>query len=148
MLEKNLLNEAIALASMAHIGQVDKGGKNYILHPIKVMMLLQSEDEQVAGVLHDIVEDSEFTMETLKDYFEKRGLRISENTLSGIDAVTHRKGECYSDYLDRIKKDPIGRKVKLADLTDNMNIKRIENPTDIDYKRLEKYKKAFEYLSE
>lgn len=148
MKENGLLNEAIAVASIAHIGQVDKGGCNYVLHPLRVMMSLSEEKEQVAGVLHDVVEDTYFTMESLKEHFRNKGFDVSEDIYSAVDAVTHREGECYSDYLNRIKKDTIGRKVKLADLKDNMNISRIPCPTNIDFERLEKYKKAFKTLSE
>lgn len=136
----NLLEKAIVIATQAHAGTVDKGGKPYIFHPLRVMMKLDDEIDRVIAVLHDTVEDTSVTF----DYLREEG--FPEEVISGLDAVTRREGELYTEFILRAKQHPIGRKVKLADLDDNMDLTRIPNPTKKDYNRLEKYKKAKKIL--
>jgi (p)ppGpp synthase/HD superfamily hydrolase len=127
------LAHAIALAAKAHEDQTDKAGAPYILHPLRLMFTLDSEEEKIAAVLHDVVEDTGWTLDGL------RGEGFSESVLTAVDALTHRDGESYDEYLARAAADPTARKVKLADLEDNMNIKRLAELTDKDIVRLQKY---------
>lgn len=128
------LERAIAIAAAAHAGQVDKGGEPYILHPIRVMLRMQSAPERIVAVLHDVVEDSDVTLELLG------AEGFSQEVLSAVDALTKRKGESRSDAARRAKKDRIALAVKLADNAENMDLSRIAAPTERDYVRLEEYK--------
>ncbi len=134
------LERAIAVAAQAHSGQVDKAGAPYILHPLRVMMRLSALDERIVGVLHDVVEDTEVTIESLRrDGF-------SEEILSAIQSVTKREGETYEDFVIRAAANKIGRRVKLADLTENCDLSRFSSPTTKDIERAEKYRRAIEAI--
>jgi (p)ppGpp synthase/HD superfamily hydrolase len=120
---------------------VDKAGAPYILHPLRVMLKLEKSEERIAAVLHDVVEDSEITLEHL------RNEGFSDAVVDAIDAVTMRHGESYDDFVRRAALNSIGRHVKLADLEDNSDLSRIANPTEVDYERLAKYQRAIESIS-
>lgn len=130
------LEKAIRISITAHQGQVDKAGTPYILHPLRVMLACKTNEEQICAVLHDVIEDTSMTLEDLS----KEG--FSEHILNTIDALTRRSYETYGQFIERIMQDPIACKVKLADLADNMDLTRIANPTEKDYKRVEKYRRA------
>lgn len=138
---KNLLEVAIMIAVNAHSGQVDKGGQPYILHPLRVMMSLVDEKDKIIGVLHDTVEDTDVTYEYLKE------VGFDDEIIEGIKSVTRNKGETYNQFIDRVSLNPRGKRVKLADIEDNMDINRIPNPSEKDYSRVEKYKKAKKRLT-
>lgn len=113
------LERAIAIAAEAHAGQVDKAGQPYILHPLRVMMAVPPE-AKIPAVLHDVVEDCpEWTFERL----EAEGFHPI--ALSALDAVTRRTGESYEAFIERSALNAIGRVVKMADLTDNLNPARM-----------------------
>lgn len=131
-----LLEKALAIALRAHLGQKDKAGAPYILHPLRVMLSMETELEMIAAVLHDVVEDSGLTVEDLR----REG--IPEVALAAIEHLTHREAESYDDFIERVKQNTLACKVKLADLEDNLNIARIERPTEKDLARLEKYQRA------
>ncbi len=135
------INDAIIFASAAHEGQLDKAGEPYILHPLRVMLKLTTDEERIAAVLHDAVEDCEWV--TL-DFLRAKG--FSESVIEAIDSVTKRDGEDYDSFVQRAAANPIGRRVKLADLEDNCDLSRIRNPTERDYKRTEKYQRAIEII--
>ena len=109
------LSRAVALAALAHAEQVDKSGKAYILHPLRVMQRCQphGDSAQIVGVLHDVVEDTWVKLEHL------RALAFPDEVVSAIDAISHRKGESYFDYIERCSSNQIAALVKLADLEDN-----------------------------
>lgn len=138
---KNLLEVAIKVAVNAHSGQVDKGGQPYILHPLRVMMSLIDEKDKIIGVLHDTVEDTDVTYDYLKE------VGFDDEIIEGIKSVTRNKGETYNQFIDRVSLNPRGKRVKLADIEDNMDISRIPNPSEKDYNRVEKYKKAKKRLT-
>jgi guanosine-3',5'-bis(diphosphate) 3'-pyrophosphohydrolase len=127
------LEKAIEMAAKAHAGQTDKAGNSYILHPLKVMLRVKTPDEQMAAVLHDVVEDTPVTLDDL------RSEGFPESVIAAVDALTKREGETRIDAAKRAAKDPIARTVKLADNAENMDISRIPNPTPKDAKRLEEY---------
>lgn len=130
------LERAIAIAARAHGGKLDKAGAPYILHPLRVMLRLATTVERIVAVLHDVVEDSEVSLQHLIDE------GFSDTVVEAIDAVTKLPGEAYEDFMRRASLNPIGRRVKLADLKDNSNLSRIPNPTERDYERLARYHRA------
>lgn len=134
------LERAIALAATAHEGQTDKAGAPYILHALRVMLRLETTEERIAAVLHDIVEDCGWTL----DQLHAQG--FPEPAIQAIDSVTRRDSETYEEFVLRAKADPIGRRVKLADLADNSDLSRLAQITDRDRARLEKYRLATEAL--
>ncbi len=138
------LEDAITLALKAHNGQVDKAGQPYILHPLRVMLAVQGAgggyEAQIAAVLHDVVEDSAYSLDDLR----REG--YSEVVLTALDALTHRDGESYSDFIARAKANPIARQVKLADIEDNLDVRRLGHITPKDAERLERYIRARERL--
>ena len=135
------LEQAIELAVKHHKGQYDKGGKPYILHPLRLMMSVDTDDEKIVAVMHDLVEDTHITIA----YLSTAG--FSEKVLSALDCVTNRDNEDYESFIERIAQNPLATKVKLADLEDNMDLSRIPEPSKKDYKRIEKYKRAKTRLS-
>jgi (p)ppGpp synthase/HD superfamily hydrolase len=136
-----LLEKAISIAVDAHRGQKDKSGKPYILHPISVMSKVRSETDKIAAILHDVVEDTHWTFEDLK----KEG--FPPEILDALDCVTKRESEPYEDFVKRSASNPIARRVKLADLEDNMDVRRILAATDKDLARLAKYRRAWALLT-
>jgi len=134
------LERAIEIAARAHADQVDKAGEPYILHPIQVMLRVSGTEARIAAVLHDVVEDSAFTIEDLR----KEG--FSPPVLEAVAALTKKQGESRLEAASRAAKNEIARTVKLADNAENMDLGRIANPTDKDYARLEEYKKVREIL--
>ncbi len=137
-----LLEKALGIALEAHKGQKDKAGEPYILHPIRVMMAVQTEEEKIVALLHDVIEDSSATIEDLR----KHG--FDDRILDAVQSLTRNPSlVSYEDTIERIKKTPIAANVKLADLEDNMNIKRIKKVTDKDLKRIKKYHNAWSVLN-
>ena len=134
------LERAIAIAAEAHRGQKDKAGEPYLLHPLRLMLQMQSETDKIVAVLHDVVEDSHWTLDDL------RSEGFSAEVLEAVGTLTKRNGASYEEYVHRIKTNPIARRVKLADLRDNMDISRISDVTEHDLKRLRKYHKAWRRL--
>ena len=143
MFLKIILDRAKEIARTAHEGQVDKAGKPYIEHPMRVMNMGMSMEEKIAGVLHDVVEDSEWTFEML----EKEG--IPKDVMDALRCVTKlSEDEDYDHFIARVKTNPLAVKVKLNDLKDNMDITRLEEVTEKDLARLNKYIRAYRQLTE
>ena len=135
------LERAIEIATEGHKGATDKGGAPYILHPLRVMLAVSGRDAQIVGVLHDVIEGCPtWTFERL------RGEGFSETVLAALSSVTKRPGESYDDFVARAADNPIGRRVKLADLIDNCDISRIAAPTEKDLQRIAKYNRAIAAL--
>ena len=135
------LQRAIEIATQAHKGQLDKCGKDYIGHPLRVMEMGKTADEKIAGVLHDVVEDSDWTFEMLK------AEGFSSEIIAALKCVTKiSENENYDDFIERIKKNPLATAVKINDLSDNMDIRRLPYLSDKDVKRLKKYLKAYKKL--
>ena len=137
---ESLLQRAIAIAAKAHEGQVDKAGNPYLDHPLFVMENVNSIDQKIVAVLHDAVEDSELTLEQL------RSEGFPEVLVSAIEAITKIEGEAYATYLERVIANPIALPVKIADVTHNLDLRRIANPTEADFQRIAKYKKVLSQL--
>ncbi len=136
------LQRAIEIALEAHKGALDKGGNPYILHPLRLMLQMDSEEEMIVAILHDVVEDSE---KWSFDKLHKEG--FSKKIINSLRSVTkENENEDYEKFIDRSVKDEIGRKVKIADISDNLDISRLKEVTDKDILRINKYKKALEKL--
>ena len=134
------LAKAIRIAAAAHEGQLDKAGQPYVLHVLRVMFGCRSPEAQVAAALHDVVEDTDWTLDDLR----REG--FSETVVEIVDALTRREGEDYFDFARRAAATPLGREVKRADLLDNMDIRRIAHPTEKDWERLHRYRKALDMI--
>ncbi|MBK6657216.1 MAG: HD domain-containing protein [Proteobacteria bacterium] len=128
------IERAIQIAAAAHAGQSDKGGEPYILHPLRVMLRMSTEEERIAAVLHDVVEDSEYTFELLSEE------GFSVNVISALEALTKRPGETRIEAAHRAAGHPLARRVKLADNAENSDLSRIPNPTEKDHERLDQYR--------
>jgi len=138
------LEEAIAIALEAHRGQVDKAGAPYILHPLRVMFAVRSEPARIVAVLHDVVEDTPWTLEGLA----ARG--FAPGVMTALDSLTHREGESYESFVGRVASDGLATEVKLADLADNLDASRLggeDGLTARDQKRMEKYRAAWRQLT-
>ena len=137
------LERAIQIATEAHHGQVDKAGNDYILHPLRVMELGNSLEEKIVGVLHDVVEDTDWTFERLADE------GFSPIILDALRCVTKlSEDEPYDHFISRVQANPLAIAVKLNDLSDNMDIRRLKTLTEKDFIRLQKYHKAYWRLKE
>lgn len=136
-----MLLNAFILCVVKHWNQKDKAGKRYIWHPMYVMSKVKGYDEKVVALLHDIVEDTDMTLEKLKD------MKFSDEVVEAINTISKKKNQKYFEYLEGVKNNKIARNVKIEDIRHNCNLKRLKNITEKDYERYEKYKKALEYLS-
>jgi (p)ppGpp synthase/HD superfamily hydrolase len=137
-----MLDKAIHIAATAHEGQKDKAGQPYILHPLRVMFSRRNETERICAVLHDVIEDTDVSLDDL------RNSGFSQEVLDALEALTKRNGENYEDFIDRVIENKTACHVKLADLADNMDLSRISNPTEEDHERTKKYRKAADKIFE
>lgn len=132
------LARAIEIAASAHKGQKDKSGAEYILHPLRVMERGKTEVEKICGVLHDVVEDSDWTFTAL----ENEG--FSAEVIVILRCITKKsEDEDYDKFINRVSQNPIAVQVKINDLLDNMDITRFKDLNESDLKRLNKYLKAY-----
>jgi GTP diphosphokinase / guanosine-3',5'-bis(diphosphate) 3'-diphosphatase len=134
------LERAIEIAAHAHAGQIDKAGQPYILHPLRVMLAVSSEQERIAAVLHDVVEDTDVTLAQL------RAEGFADGVLHAINALTKAPGETRMQAAARAAANPIACVVKLADVSDNMDLRRIKTPSEKDFTRLREYEQVRAFL--
>jgi (p)ppGpp synthase/HD superfamily hydrolase len=134
------LERAIAIAVEAHQGQRDKAGATYVLHPLRVMLRLESETARITGVLHDVVEDSPWTLKGLA------GEGFSAQVLAALECLTKQDGEAYEAFIERVKTNALAREVKKADLLDNLDMLRLPHLEEKDLGRLAKYHRAWKAL--
>lgn len=136
------LERAIEIATEAHRGQFDKAGNDYIQHPLRVMAAGKTTNEKIVGVLHDVVEDTDWTFERLA------AEGFSSEVVEALQCVTKlSESEPYDKFIARVKTNKLAVAVKLNDLTDNMDIRRLPYLSDKDVKRLKKYLKAYKQLT-
>lgn len=133
------VGKAERMASVAHTGAVDKAGKPYIEHPARVAAWVKEPREKVVAWLHDVVEDTNITLEEIEKEFGK-------DTAEAVNAITHRKDEPWADYLARAKANEVARAVKIADLIDNSNLSRLPEVRPKDVKRQAKYNRALYFM--
>lgn len=135
------LEDAIILAAWAHKGQTEFNGSPYIMHPLRVMMGVKTETGRMAAVLHDVVEDTTYTLDDL------RQAGYPEDVVAAVDSLSRREDESYSDYIQRLKQNPLAVRVKLCDLRDNMDLLRLQKIYDHDLKRFRRYRYAWRELT-
>lgn len=130
-----LLAKMLVLATNSHNGQFDRGGNPYILHPLKVMYMLKSTDEELQCIAlgHDIVEDCDVTYAALKE------LGFTDRIIDGIRCLTKVPGETYEEYKDKVKSNLDSVKVKICDLRHNTDVRRLKGVREKDIARMEKY---------
>ena len=134
------LEKAISIAADAHQGQLDKAGEPFILHPLRVMLRVSESDERIVAALHDVVENSDVTLDDL------RAAGFSSAVLDAVDAMTRRDDEPYDDFVLRAGGNPLGRTVKRADLLDNLEQVSHVAPRPSDDERSKKYRRALGLL--
>ena len=139
------IETALGIALRAHSGQLDKGGAEYILHPLRVMAKMTGDDARAVAILHDVLEDSSSTAADLLE------ASMSSDVGAAVQALTkvldaNGKPEAYEEYLVRVKANALARIVKLADLEDNMDLSRLKQVTEKDLNSCEKYQKAKDFL--
>lgn len=136
------LENAISIALSAHKGLADKGGEPYILHLFRVMLAVDTIEERIVAVLHDVLEDTSVTSHQLHKTI------ISKDILEAIELLTKKKNQSYESYIVAIKRNPLAAKVKKADLLDNMDKSRLKQVTEKDKLRLKKYQEALAHLND
>jgi len=134
------LEDAVSLAATAHKGQRDKAGAPYLLHSLRVMLRMDDDDARMAAVLHDVLEDTPTTAEDL------RAAGFSESVVETVEVLTRRTDEVYEAYIRRVTAHPLARRIKLADLEDNMDLRRLPCISPADHERLNRYRAAWELL--
>lgn len=139
MIYTALTKKAMTISFEAHKNQKDKSGCPYVFHPFNLAEQMDDEYSTIVALLHDVVEDTEITIDDLRKEFP-------EEVIEAIGLMTHESGEEYMSYVSKIKENPIARKVKIADLTHNSDLTRMETVTEKDVLRREKYQKALELL--
>ena len=136
------LEMAIRIAVEAHRGQRDRSGAPYVLHPLRVMLRVQTEAERMVAMLHDVVEDTALTLEELREH------GFPAEVVAAVDHLTRRDGEGYGEYVERAAANPVARRVKIADLEDNMDVRRLGALSAADVERLDRYHRAWRRLTE
>ncbi|CEN53483.1 phosphohydrolase [Capnocytophaga canis] len=134
------METALQIVIKAHANQTDKAGRPYIFHLLRVSEKGQTQTEKICGLLHDLIEDTDWTFEQL----QQEG--FSDEIIQVLKCVTKQQGENYDDFINRIAQNSIAIRVKLNDLEDNMNITRLSHLTEKDLQRLNKYLKAYHFL--
>ena len=135
------LDRALAIAVAAHAGQTDKVGQPYILHPLRIMHRMATDEERMVAVLHDVVEDSDVTLDDLR----RAGFSVS--IVEAVDALTRREGQAYDAYVARTALLPLAHRVKVADLEDNMDLRRRWHLEAQDRERMARYRRAYRFLT-
>ena len=139
MVNTKLTRKAMNIAYNAHMNQFDKAGVPYIYHPIHLAEQMDTETECIVALLHDVVEDTEVTLEQLEKDFSKEVIEC-------IRLLTHGDDVNYMEYIKELSKNPIAKKVKIADLLHNSDETRLEKITIKDVAKRKKYKNALEFL--
>ena len=135
-----LYDLALRIAIRAHEGQKDKSEREYVMHPIRVAERCKNPRAKIVALLHDTIEDTDVTAEYLRSEV------FPEEIIGAVLSVTKQEGESYEDFVCRAAENPIGKEVKIADLEDNMDIRRLKEITDEDFARLRKYLRSWQYL--
>lgn len=133
--------KAMKIAYDAHHGQLDKSGVPYVYHPIHLAEQMKTEDECIVALLHDVVEDTDVTFEQLEKEF-------SDTVIQALKLLTHDDSVEYMDYIRKLKYNPIAKNVKLADLHHNSDVTRLDEMSEKDKLRNEKYNEAMRILTE
>ena len=141
MINTKLTRLASKIAYRAHEGQTDKSGVPYIFHPIHIAEQMDSEESCVVALLHDVIEDSDITLEILSKYF-------NDDIITALRVLTKKENDDYVMYIKRVKTNKLATKVKIKDLEHNRDLTRLDEVTDKDRKRSLKYWEAIRYLED
>lgn len=136
----NSIETAIRIALDAHQGQVDKGGETYILHPLRLMGQANTKEERIVALLHDVVEDSSYTLDDLR----KQG--FSDSVIDALECLTKKEGEDYDDFIERISRNQLATRVKILDMRDNSDLSRLKSISSEDRERAAKYNRSIAKL--
>ena len=140
MIYTPLTKKAMKLCFAAHKDQVDKSGLPYVFHPFHLAEQMTTEEAIIVALLHDVVEDSEYTMEDIA------AMGFPGQIIHALVLLTHDEAIPYMDYVARLKSDPIARAVKLADLRHNSDLSRLDYADVLACQRVKKYRAAIELL--
>ena len=135
------LERAIEIAVEAHKGQKDKAGNPYILHPLRLMFQMKTDNERMAAVLHDVVEDSDWTLDDL------RKENFYNEVIDAVNLLTRDDNDSYEEFVQKAASNPISKAVKIADITDNLDLSRISKMTEKDVDRVKKYQRVLKILT-
>ena len=137
----NLIETSLTIALKAHTGQTDKAGQAYILHPLRIMAKMDTEEEMAVALLHDVLEDSQFTAQDLLE------ADVPTQVVEAVQLLTKQDGEDYDTFIERILPNSLAAKVKKADIEDNLNLLRLQSLTEKDLQRVDKYHYAWHRLN-
>jgi len=135
------LQRAIEIAVEAHKGQTDKAGMPYILHPLRLMFQMKTDNEKIAAVLHDVVEDSDWALDDLKKE------KFNNEVIEAVNLLTRDDNDSYDEFVQKAASNPISKAVKIADITDNLDLGRISKMTEKDIDRVKKYQRILKTLT-
>jgi len=138
----NIIEKSLEIALKAYTGQTDKAGKTYILHPLRLMAKMDTEDEMAVALLHDVIEDSDYTAEDLLEN------GIPAYVVNAVQYLTKNTGENYNAFIERVLQNKLAAKIKKVDIEDNINILRLNSVTQKDLERISKYHKAWHKINE
>lgn len=136
----DIIETSLQIALNAYKGQKDKAGQTYILHPLRIMEKMASLEEKAVALLHDVIEDSDYTAEDLLD------AGVPSKVVEAVQALTKQDNEDYDDFIGRVLKNELATKIKIADIEDNINVLRLKTVNDTDLKRIAKYHNAWKRL--
>jgi len=135
------IGRAIEIAVEAHKGQKDKAGMPYVLHPLRLMFKMESNNEKIAALLHDVVEDSDWALDDLK----KEG--FNSDVIEAVSLLTRDEKDSYDEFIQKAVSNPISKNVKIADINDNLDLNRIDKISDKDYIRIKKYHRVLKSIT-
>lgn len=138
----DIIEKSLKIALHAYSGQKDKAGKEYILHPLRIMSKMKTEEEMSVALLHDVIEDSDFTEDDLLEE------GIPNSVIDAVKLLTKQDGEDYFHFVNRLSRNKLAAKVKLADIEDNINVLRLRELNSQDLERVAKYHKAWIMITE
>ncbi len=136
-----LINISLKIALRAYEGKVDKAGREYILHPLRLMAKMDTEQEMSVALLHDVIEDSNISATDLLM------AGIPQTIVDAVVCLSKQSGESYVAFIARVKPNPLAKRVKMADIEDNLNVLRLANLKEEDLARIEKYHQAWHFLN-
>jgi (p)ppGpp synthase/HD superfamily hydrolase len=138
----HLIDTALQITTAAHAGQTDKAGRPYILHPLRVMAAMDSDEERAVALLHDVIEDGDVDVAGLI------AVGIPKHIANAVDCLSKREGEDYPAFIARVLENPLAARVKRADVADNIDVLRLQALSDKDLARVAKYHRAWHQLNE
>lgn len=146
LIHEDPLEAALILAAKVHVGKLDKGGEPYILHPLRLALRMETDDERIVALLHDVLEHAEKSGDAdgVRGQLEEFGSTIA----AAVECLTRRPREDYDVYIARVRANPLASAVKLADLYDNLDPRRLRVLTSGDLQRVLKYHQALRALEE